>query len=140
MQPNSINAVQCTCSSHLCRWVLHSHVAFVACQRGKKEKKERKERKNRKEKKRKEKKGKEKKRKEKKRKEKKRKEKKRKEKEMSDTGSHAQWQCLIEQSMQDRLTGPDQSSPQSQIAPHPQPQSDSVHSKEQHVSLAVCSL
>ncbi len=42
--------------------------------------------------------------------------------------------------MQDRLTGPDQSSPQSQTAPHPQPQSDSVRSKEQQVSLAVCSL
>ncbi len=110
---------------------------FCSMSKGKKrkERKKRKKKQKRKEKKRKEKKGKEKK-----RKEKKRKEKKRKEKEMSDTGSHAQWQCLIEQSMQDRLTGPDQSSPQSQIAPHPQPQSDSVHSKEQHVSLAVCSL
>lgn len=56
------------------------------------------------------------------------------------TGSHAQGQRLIEHSMLGRLTGPDQSSPGSQTAPHPQPQSDSVHSKEQQVSLDVRSL
>ena len=53
-----------------------------------------------------------------------------KEKKLSNMSGRARWQCLMRQAMQDRLTEPDQSSPQSQTAPHPQPQSDSACSKE----------